>query len=461
MNFIHKIGIPRIVNWAIFAFIIYSSVNIDVWKNRIIEWDVISYYEYLPATFIYKDPYFKFLDTVPPEVSKKIWVHDSEHGGKAIKTSMGLAMLYMPFFYVAHLLTPALGYDDNGYTLPYKIALVVSCLFYLGWSMYFIRKTLSLYFSSRIVIMTSVAIFLGTNLFYYSTTEAAMSHAFSFFMFSAIIYLTIKWHKNPGFKLSLMLGLLFGLVTLTRPTNILIIFFFLLWGIKSFDDIAVKIKFLFSKVNLVLIIIAASILIWIPQIIWWKATTGEFLYFSYGDEQFFFNNPQILNGLFGYRKGWLLYTPIMGLALLGIPLLRKQMPDFFLPVLIFTMLNIYVILSWWAWWYGGGFGLRAFIDSYALLAIPFAAFCHVISKKQKLLKIALPVLVSLLIFFNLFQIKQYRSFCIHWDSMSKEAYWSSFGKLRVPSEFEGLLEHPDYDKARKGIQAILPNENQK
>jgi len=30
-------------------------------------------------------------------------------------------------------------------------------------------------------------------------------------------------------------------------------------------------------------------------------------------------------------------------------------------------------LSWWAWWYGGSFGLRAFIDSYSLLIFPLAA----------------------------------------------------------------------------------------
>ena len=463
INCLCKIGLSRIANWAIFAFIIYTSVDISVWndKNRVIEWDVISYYEYLPTAFIYKDPSLKFVETAPPEVREKIWFHDSKYGGRAIKTSMGPALLYLPFFFTAHFVAPILGYDANGYSLPYRFALAVSSLFYLGLALYFMRKTLSRYFPSRIVIMTCAGIFLGTNLFYYSTSEPAMSHAFSFFMISAFIFLTIKWYEKPGFILSMALGLLFGLVTLIRPTNILIILFFLLWKIKSFNDIPIKINFLFSKVYLVLIAMAASILIWMPQIIWWKATTEQFLYFSYGDERFFFTHPQIFNGLFGYRKGWLLYTPLMILALSGIPFLRKNLSGFLLPVLTFTILNIYVVLSWWAWWYGGGFGLRAFIDSYALMAIPLAAFFYAVSKKQKLMKIVFPMLLAVLIYFNLFQTKQYRNSSIHWDSMSKKAYWASFAKMQIPRNFEDMLEHPDYEKAKNGIQAILPEENSK
>ncbi len=44
---------------------------------------------------------------------------------------------------------------------------------------------------------------------------------------------------------------------------------------------------------------------------------------------------------------------------------------------------------------------------------------------------------------------------IHHDSMTKEAYWASFGKTYRPAHFYELLEKPDYDKARQGIQATI------
>ncbi len=39
---------------------------------------------------------------------------------------------------------------------------------------------------------------------------------------------------------------------------------------------------------------------------------------------------------------------------------------------------------------------------------------------------------------------------IHWDSMTKEAYLDSFGRVRPSARFYDLLEAPDYDKAREG-----------
>ena len=108
---------------------------------------------------------------------------------------------------------------------------------------------------------------------------------------------------------------------------------------------------------------------------YWKLQTGQYLYYSYPDDQgFFFSNPQIWNNLFSWRKGWLLYTPVMIFALAGIPLLWKQNRKFFVPVLLFVVVIIYVTSSWWDWWYGGGFGIRPYIDLYGVMAIPMAAF---------------------------------------------------------------------------------------
>jgi len=51
---------------------------------------------------------------------------------------------------------------------------------------------------------------------------------------------------------------------------------------------------------------------------------------------------------------------------------------------------------------------------------------------------------------SLFETGQYTYGAIHWDSMSKKAYWYSFGKLHPDGEFYKLLKAPDYEKAIKG-----------
>jgi hypothetical protein len=115
-------------------------------------------------------------------------------------------------------------------------------------------------------------------------------------------------------------------------------------------------------------------------------------------------------------------------------------------------LNIYIISSWWSWWYGGGFGMRSMIDCYALMALPLAALLFYTKQKSNLLFSSLATVLIILVFFQQFQNKQYRSGAIHWDAMSKKAYWANFGKLERVPNFEELLEPIDYDKAREGIR---------
>ena len=61
------------------------------------------------------------------------------------------------------------------------------------------------------------------------------------------------------------------------------------------------------------------VLVWVPQMIYWKEMTGRWLYFSYGsDERFFFGDPAIIKGLFSYRKGLFIYTPLLLFAFAGV-----------------------------------------------------------------------------------------------------------------------------------------------
>ena len=52
--------------------------------------------------------------------------------------------------------------------------------------------------------------------------------------------------------------------------------------------------------------------------------------------------------------------------------------------------------------------------------------------------------------FNLFQTFQYRKTLIHWDSMTKAAYWAVFLKTNFPENYGELIETPDYEEAKKG-----------
>lgn len=426
------------------------------WKkdNKVIVADVVSYYGYLPATFIFHD-----IKLEKQETFEKgwFWPEPLPDGHKVIKTSMGLSILYSPFFLISHGIAKLFFEEAYGYSPVYKVGLLVSSVFYFIIGLFFLRRILKKYFSEPIVAITIITIALGTNLLNYATYDACMSHLYNFSLINIFVWYTIKWYKSPRLTSLLFLGLLSGLIALVRPSNIVILIFFLAYGVYSKETLRERFRLIFSKFHWFLPMGVAFTLVWIPQFIYWWSITGHFLVNSYPDERFYWGNPHFIAGLFSYRKGWLIYTPVMVFALAGIVLLFKKMKEFSWATFIFIILATYIIVSWWCWWYGGSFGMRSFVDYYGILAIPMALLFSEIWRFKKQSKI---IVLSIVVFFliqNNFFLEKYKRGALHYDSMTKEAFWYSFWHLHPHSEYWDLLESPDYKKALEGIDAIVEN----
>jgi hypothetical protein len=448
--------------WIVIISVVWTQFNNKNWERpeKVIQWDVINYYAYLPAFFYYGDLSMSFIDQDLSLLENKFWPHISPTGKYTSKMSMGLSFMYLPFYGLGHVHATFSGEPADGFSPPFAFWLVFSALFYITIGLFFLRKALLRYFTHGITALTILLVFFGTNLLYYTTVEAPMPHSYSFALFSGFIYYTIQWHDNFRFRYAIYLGILLGLISLIRPSNALIILFFLFFQVTSFSSINRKLHLLLSNRRSLLVVALFASIVWIPQLIYWKQTTGQFFYYSYQDEQFFFNNPQIWKGLFGYRKGWFVYTPVMLMAVLSIALLMKKNREFFLPIALFTVLNIYIILSWWCWWYGGTYGHRAFIESYALLSIPLATLLtYGVSHRKKVARFLTFALVIVFVAHSIFQTLQFHYNAIHYDAMSKKAYWDSFLKISPSPQFNTLLIYPDYESAKLGKGKIISERN--
>lgn len=446
---------------TVYASILFLAVTIytsGYWtdKGRVIASDVIDYYGYLPATFIFKDLGVDKAETIE---GGTFYTFRLPNGNNIFKMTMGMAMVYLPFFIVGHITAHLLDYPIDGFSDPYRLALLIGGLLYYSLGLLFLRKILLRTFSDKLTAITLVTIGLGTNLFYYASDEGTMSHVYNFALITIFLWHTIRWHEEPSPLRLLFLGILGGWITLIRPSNIIILLIFFLYGIWSWSTLKVKVTDIFGKFNWFLLMFLGFLIPWIPQFMYNLYFTDHLFFYSYNDEGFFFNNPQIINGLFSYRKGWLTYTPLMVFALAGIPFLFRNHKELAWPVLIYTILNIYIIFSWWCWWYGGSFGQRPMIDSYGLLAIPMAYLFRWVLSGQKLKIFGFATVIFLLIGLNQFQIRKYRKGSIHFADMTGKAYWHSFISIRPKPGFYELLETPDYNKAKQGIYVVLPKED--
>ena len=145
-------------------------------------------------------------------------------------------------------------------------------------------------------------------------------------------------------------------------------------------------------------------------------------------------------------------TPVASFFIIGFILLYRYQRQLFLPILVWFILHIYITFSWCIWWYGGSFGMRALIQGTALLAINMALLYDF--GIRNLRDFFWVILLGLyFIRLNLFQTRQFLNSLIHWDSMTKEAYWYVFERREMTREnwttLESYLQAPDYEARTK------------
>ncbi len=440
--------------WAVLLIIFINGLygkNLKRWdKNEIINNDVTQYYAYFPATFIYNDWNFEFAKKLPEDFEGRIWLQNTTDGKPLLKMTMGLSILWLPFETIAHLYAKHSHFRADGYTKPYSVAIFIAALFYLFLGLFFLRNILLKYFNEIITALTLLLIILGTNLMYYVISEPGMSHVYNFCLITLFIYLCIRWIEKPVWKYSLFIGIVSGLIILIRPANTVVMLIIFLWGVISVETLSKRLKLISEKKWMVLIAVLLAFFIILPQLFYWKTVTGHWIYYSYGAENFYFLHPRVIDGIFSYRKGWLVYTPVMVFALMGFIFLHKYIKGAALALLITVCVAVYIVYSWWCWWYGGSFGSRPMIDYYGIMALPLAAIIQKIIKSKVWIKAITILSLVFLVYLNQFQMSQYRKSLLHWDSMTKKAYWGIMFKKNWPEGYEKMIKTPDYEKALRG-----------
>jgi hypothetical protein len=380
--------------------------------------DSYGYYSYLPAFFLHHDldnlrvsTHARFQSrenglesTVTPENLPEHWITGINHNGKrVIIYPSGVALLQTPAFIIAHAAAKLTSFADNGYTFPYRFALMLNGLAFGLLGLFFLGKILrGVNFDETTTCLTISTIGLATNLYYFVTYNPWMSHNYAFFLVALFIWTTLEFFKTEKAFYLLATAFLGGFITLVRLVDGLILLFPFLYSFTGN-----RFKALERAKWWLLLTIPAFFLPFLPQMVYWHSLTGQYFFNSYGEHlRFFWDKPKIKEGLFEFKNGWLAYTPVMVLAIIGIFFLRKERRGFLLPIAVILPIFIYVTYSWWCWNYINGFGSRPMIDIYPILAVPLAVILEKILRGGIWLKIPVFLLLSFFAWLNCMQTYQ-------------------------------------------------------
>jgi hypothetical protein len=416
---------------------LYTFFSYHRWPSEIEGGDPLGYYMHLPSALLYHDigDYKSSLlaarehfHGIPDPNVTYTTAEPTPIGKYHIKYPIGEAVLLVPFFTAAHLYCKVTGaYPADGYSSPYQFLAGLAPIFYVLLACWFLFGIFRRCFSLQVSVITVLTLGLATNLFYFTAYNNLLAHAFLFFTVAWVLDRTVRFWDQPTWRNAALVGAAVGITTITRIQDGVVVLIPLLWGVYSWSTLKTRFAFVFQNLPVFWVMGAALLACIFPQALYYKFVSGNWLWYSYGSEVLDLHHPRMLDGLLNYRNGWLVYTPVMALAILGIFRLGKYVPQAILPILTILPLHLWIAYSWWCWYYINGFGARPMIDLYALMALPLAAFIET-AWKATWSKAAVSIVLVLFAALNIFQTWQTEHGVIQTPFESRAHYWAVFGE---------------------------------
>lgn len=433
---VSKIHIYSIITLLILSFALSCFFRKTTTDTVLIDGDGSGHYSWLPSIFIYKTLDFK--DVFESEKLRKGLSYQGHNyhdvnGITVNKFPPGTALLIMPFFIIALIISKLSGIPVDGYSFIFQYSVGIAAVFWAIMGLVFLYRLLLTYKikPKTSLLLVSVS-FFGTNLFAYTYLMPAFSHVYSFALISLLLFYTRTYFQKNTISSLIISSIILGLIITVRPVNILIILFipFLASSSKCFTN-SVIYKFKDFKI---VYAVGAFILAISPYFIINYLQSGVLFYDAYTNEGFYWADPEIVNFLFSFRKGWFIYTPLLLLIFPSMYALYKKNKFELLWFLIFIIVLVYVFSSWWNWFYGDSFGMRPMVDFTSVFILLISLYY---SNLKGIIKSVTLIFIILAISLNIIQSYQYTKGIIHPDSMDKEAY--SYVFLRTDAKYSGSI----------------------
>lgn len=245
---------------------------------------------------------------------------------------LGTSLTWMPGLAITSFVS------GNRYDLFHELSTGITGIILMLSGLYFLEKYLLNFFSPSSVTITILSLFLGSNVFYYTTFEPALSHQPAFFIVSFLLYWT---HKFKYSKINLfVLGILFGFLPVTRLADVVVLIpiFFLL-------------KLDLQKIFIFGLGVAFGLLPQLYAQYFYYGTIMRNFYVTEMHSAWSLDVGHVYEYLFSYKRGLFIWSPIYLLGVYGLIKMKKK-------AIIFTITLLWLIGAFWSAYSSAGFGQR-------------------------------------------------------------------------------------------------------
>ena len=406
------------------------------WQSELYS-DCAGYYAYLPVTFLYRFDYAKF----PAGLNDSSGCNLVDHEQKKFiyKYTCGVAVMVSPFSAATVGISELAGIPlEGGFSDAFHRMADVAGVFYLVLGLFFLGEVLKRYVSAPVRYAVLLFLYAGTNLFFYALRQPMMSHVYSFCAIGLYLYALHVFLERTTLRNLALVAFAAALAIVIRPVNGIILLLLLLWNVSSIRALKERVRLLLTVRNIA-VFLAISGIVLLPQLLYWTYMFGTPLHYSYEGESFSnWAAPRLAEIWFAPLNGLFLYNPVWIFFIAGTVVMILQKKKNGILLLTFFLLVSYIISAWHSWFFGCGYGHRAFVDFLPLFAIPFG----LVTEKVYRIRTRIPaVLMGFLLvaasFYNLKIIYSYPG-CFFgsvwdWERFSRQLRWAGFIEKQSPA----------------------------
>ena len=334
-------------------------------QSAIRGWDDSFYYFWLRSFFVDGDFDFsneiKYCNTFDENTRQHaLSMPLTERGYLPNKYPIGWALSSAPWYLLGEAITWLVNlFGGNllrdGYGPFYQLSIMIGQWFY-GWVSLFFAYKIGRRFLNKDNAFIAVAItWSASSLFYYQNIQLSMTHNLSFFAITGCYWVTLLIkEKTKSLFLWVILAILCATIILSRFQGAV----YLLYPAVVILRLLPRDRKIYPY--LIVFILIGTIAL-IPQCFVWKILYGQYLPYTYEGEGFNWFEPNVIGILFSPHHGWLYWTPLIFIALIGFISWIWKSRNIEAATWSFALLaTVYLNASWHDWTFGASYGSRAF-----------------------------------------------------------------------------------------------------
>jgi hypothetical protein len=298
--------------------------------------------------------------------------------------TVGPAMLWSPFLLLAHggvLFARVLGskIPADGFSAPYRCAMAFATGLYGFLALWLSFRLARKYVAPVWSFLATIAIWWASSLPVYMYFNPSWSHAHSAFVVALFLWYWDATREHRSLSQWVFLGVIVGLMLDVYYANLMVVsvlaveavgqYRYILGSGRSSSPSFPELLTRHLLCGLVVIVVMTP-----TFVSRWIVYGGPFETGYLPIRYFLWRSPVFLSVLFSSNHGLLSWTPLLGLAILGLLLLLSRLPKVAIP--FFTaMVAFYLFISFYPDWAGiSSYGNRFFVSLTALFILGLSVF---------------------------------------------------------------------------------------